>query len=30
MENSVFRRIMRAKRKVTEGWEKSNNGEHHN
>jgi hypothetical protein len=29
MENKVFRR-MRAKRKVTEGWEKSNNEQHNN
>jgi hypothetical protein len=30
MKNRVFRKIMRAKRKVTEGWEKFNNGEHNN
>jgi hypothetical protein len=30
MKNRAFRRIMRAKRKVTEGWEKFNNREHHN
>jgi hypothetical protein len=30
MENRVFRRIMRAKRKITEGWEKPNNEQHNN